>query len=180
MNHEYGTIVAAGTLRLERELPGPIERVWAYLTEPEKRRTWLAGGEMELRVGGRVELNFVFADLTQPGEVIPERYREMGDCHQKLGQVTQCEPPARLAFSWNHDDAAASEVKFELTPVGDKVRMVLTHERLPDRDTLLSVSGGWHTHVDRLIERLEGVPPQPFWAAHLAKREEYDRRIPQD
>ena len=40
--------------RLERLLPGPIERVWAYVTESDKRATWLAGGEMELRVGGKV------------------------------------------------------------------------------------------------------------------------------
>ena len=55
---EYGIVTEAGAVRFERLLPGPIERVWAYLTEPEKRGTWLAAGPMELRVGGRVELNF--------------------------------------------------------------------------------------------------------------------------
>src|SRR5690606_7556689 len=47
-----GEIMDAHTVRFERVLPGPIERVWACLTEPEKRRTWLAGGTMELREGG--------------------------------------------------------------------------------------------------------------------------------
>ncbi|HEY1755821.1 MAG TPA: hypothetical protein VGG72_10525 [Bryobacteraceae bacterium] len=30
------------TARFERLLPGPIERVWDYLTQPDLRRTWLA------------------------------------------------------------------------------------------------------------------------------------------
>ena len=61
---EYATVTAADTVRLERVLPGPIERVWAYLTEPEKRAKWFAGGPMELRVGGRVEFKFRHADLS--------------------------------------------------------------------------------------------------------------------
>ncbi len=52
---EYGVVTESGTVRFERVLPGPIERVWAYLTESEKRGKWLATGNMELRVGGRVE-----------------------------------------------------------------------------------------------------------------------------
>jgi uncharacterized protein YndB with AHSA1/START domain len=51
-------------MRLERLLPGPVERVWAYLTESEKRATWLCGGEFELRVGGRVRLEFDHARPT--------------------------------------------------------------------------------------------------------------------
>jgi uncharacterized protein YndB with AHSA1/START domain len=49
---EYGVVTEAGTIRFERVLPGPIERVWAYLTESKERGKWLASGEMDLRVGG--------------------------------------------------------------------------------------------------------------------------------
>jgi uncharacterized protein YndB with AHSA1/START domain len=45
---KYGTIIAPNTIRFERLLPGPIERVWAYLTDPEKRAKWLASGPMDL------------------------------------------------------------------------------------------------------------------------------------
>jgi len=31
------------------QLPGPIERVWEYLTDPDKRARWFAGGPMEPR-----------------------------------------------------------------------------------------------------------------------------------
>jgi uncharacterized protein YndB with AHSA1/START domain len=47
--HQYVDRVAADTVRLERLLPGPLERAWSFLTESDKRARWLAGGEWELR-----------------------------------------------------------------------------------------------------------------------------------
>ena len=52
----YGEMVEPATLKIERTLPGPIERVWAYLTESDKRRKWLASGNMDLREDGDFEL----------------------------------------------------------------------------------------------------------------------------
>jgi uncharacterized protein YndB with AHSA1/START domain len=40
--NDYGVLTAPDTLRIERLLPGPIERVWQYLTDSDKRATWLA------------------------------------------------------------------------------------------------------------------------------------------
>lgn len=40
--------VDAQTVRFERLLPGPIERVWDYLTRPELQHTWLAESVSEL------------------------------------------------------------------------------------------------------------------------------------
>ena len=42
----YGVLTEPATLKLERLLPGPIERVWAYLVDSGLRRQWLASGEM--------------------------------------------------------------------------------------------------------------------------------------
>ena len=79
---EFGVVTQARTVRFQRVLPGPIERVWAYLTESEKRGRWLASGPMELRVGGRVELNFRHADLTPHVEQPPDKYRHLAEgCH---------------------------------------------------------------------------------------------------
>lgn len=39
--NDRGTI-AGDTVRFERLLPGPIERVWSYLTEGSLLTTWLA------------------------------------------------------------------------------------------------------------------------------------------
>ena len=48
---DFGVATTHDTVRLECLLPGPIERVWRYLTESEARGQWLARGEMDLRVG---------------------------------------------------------------------------------------------------------------------------------
>jgi hypothetical protein len=40
---------AVQAVRFERLLPGPIERVWDYLTKPDLQRTWLAESAAELR-----------------------------------------------------------------------------------------------------------------------------------
>ena len=61
---EYGVATEPGTVRLERVLPGPIERVWKYLTDSDLRAKWLASGDMDLQVGGRTELRFRNSELS--------------------------------------------------------------------------------------------------------------------
>jgi len=171
---DYGESIAKDTVRLERLLPGPIERVWAYLTESEKRGKWLASGEMELRVGGKVQLNFLHSSLTPHQEPIPERFKmmECGDGFE--GTVTHCNPPRLLAYTWGGD---TSEVKFELTPQDEKVLLVITHTRLRDRDEMASVASGWHAHLGILEDNLLGQIPRPFWSAIERLEEEYQRRL---
>jgi hypothetical protein len=55
---EHGVGTEPGMIRSERLLPGPVERVRAYLTEADKRRQRFAGGAMELREGGQADLLF--------------------------------------------------------------------------------------------------------------------------
>ena len=43
----YGALVGPDTLRIQRLLPGPIERVWSYLVDSELRKLWFAEGEFE-------------------------------------------------------------------------------------------------------------------------------------
>ena len=175
---EFGVVTQARTIRFERLLPGPIERVWAYLTESDKRGRWLACGPMELRVGGRVELNFRHADLTPHVEQPPEKYRNLADGFTTHGRVTRCDPPRLLAYTWDEQSEVASEVTFELRPQGDHVLLVLTHRRLGDRATMISVAGGWHAHLAILLDHLNGRAPQPFWSTHARLEAEYDKRLP--
>jgi uncharacterized protein YndB with AHSA1/START domain len=173
--NEYGVVTEPGTLRLERMLPGPIERVWDYLTESKKRGTWLAAGTMELHVGGKVELNFHNARLSAETE-IPERFREKRAGHVILdGRVTACDPPRLLSYTFGD----TGEVTFELTPKGKHVLLVLTHRRLPDRAAMLSVASGWHSHIAILIDTLNGNDPRPFWTTVAEMEAEYEKRLPQ-
>lgn len=169
----HGELIAPMTVRLERMLPGPIERVWSYLTDSDLRSRWLATGEMPEQPGAKVELVWRNDDLSgrdeQRPEGVPEERRM--DC-----EVIRFEAPRLLVLGWG---ASGSEVTFELEPEGAEVKLTLTHRRLPDRGNLLGVSAGWHAHVDILIGVLRGGELPLFWANWTRLRGEYDARLPQ-
>jgi uncharacterized protein YndB with AHSA1/START domain len=174
---KYGKVIAPDTIRFERMLPGPTERVWAYLTDPEKRAKWLASGPMELHVGGTTTLTWKHADLDTVPDEVPEKY---ANGHSMQATITRCEPPYVLGYSWGARADALSEVVFELSKQGDEVLLVLTHHRLPGRKDLLGVSGGWHVHLDILAEHLQGRTSPGFWGKHARLNAEYDERIAKD
>lgn len=163
-----GEVIDANTVRFERLLPGPIERVWAYLTESEKRRKWLASGDFDLREGGKTKLFFRHVELSPKQSPAPERYRKYDEEGGGFdGRVLRCEPPRLLTITWGGDPKHESEVTFELTPQsGGDVLLTLTHRRLVDAAEMLSVSGGWHTHLGVLIDHLNGRTPENFWISH--------------
>lgn len=169
-----------GEVRLVRNLPGPIERVWAYLTEPDKRATWLARGPFEAKTGGRITLEFHNSKLSAPGDKIPAKYA--ADCQDGCnftGRVVRCEPPRVLVHTWGEADGSESEVTFELAPDGGRVRFTLTHRRLGDnRAMLVGVSAGWHTHVAILVAQLEGTPAPSFWSTHTRLETDYEKLLP--
>jgi uncharacterized protein YndB with AHSA1/START domain len=175
----YGTVTGPGEVRIERVLPGPIERVWAYLTESEKRRQWFAAGKMELREGGRLELIFHNSELSHHNEATPEKYQKY-EGYKSTGQVTRFEPPRVLTFLWDEEKGPPSEVTFDLSPHGKEVLLVLMHRRLATRGNMVGVSGGWHIHLAILTDILNGVPPRSFWSNHAKLEAEYERRIPAD
>jgi uncharacterized protein YndB with AHSA1/START domain len=173
---DYGVIIEPNTVRFERLLPGPIERIWAYLVESDKRGRWLASGAVEPRVGGRVDLHFRHADLSPTAEAVPDKYKELENGASFAGRVTRFEPPRLLSHTWGEASGENSEVTFELTSQGDDVLLVLTHRRIAPSQ-MVSVAGGWHTHLGILADRLNGRSPRPFWSAHARLEGEYERRI---
>jgi uncharacterized protein YndB with AHSA1/START domain len=169
---EYGSVVEPGTVRFVRRLPGPIERVFAYLVDSELRRTWFAAGPLEPRVGGAVHFVFHHKEIAPPSEVVPEKYQKE-DGVELHGRVTRCEPPRLLAFTW--DD---SEVSFELEARSAEVILTLTHRKLAGRTEMVDVSGGWHLHLDVLRQRLSGAKTERFWTALEELDREYEARTP--
>lgn len=173
---DFGVMTGPEELRIERILPGPMELVWEYLTDPVKRGTWLAPGPMELVVGGRVELHFRHQDLSPVQEPTPEAH---AGGHTATGRITACEPPRLLRYTWGEGpDAEPSEVTFSLSPWGEEVLLAVTHRRLVSRGHIVSVAGGWHTHLGILADRLAGREPRPFWTAYLDLAGQYDKRLP--
>lgn len=167
----YGVVTEPATVRIQRILPGPIDRVWAYLTQSELRGQWLATGGMDLREGGKVELVWRNDDLNGRREQRPEGFEEE---HRMESVVTRIDPPRLLSFGWN----GGSEVTFELEPQGAEVLLTVTHRRLPDRGTMLGVSAGWHAHLDVLVARFRGTEPPLFWSHWKQLRADYDARLP--
>jgi uncharacterized protein YndB with AHSA1/START domain len=174
IKHSLGTQVDAATLRMERTLPAPIERVWAYLTDPDKRAAWLAGGTMAQQPGELFDLRFDHTQLT--GEVAPERFAECRKPIVQKSKLVRMEAPTLLTISWD-EGPAPSEVTFELTPQGDATQLVLTHRRLASRKDMLSVAGGWHAHVDVLIDVLAGREPQGFWTNLAEVEKGYEAQL---
>jgi uncharacterized protein YndB with AHSA1/START domain len=128
----------------ERLLPGPIESVWDFLTDPRLLPAWFGDGTIEPSVGGKVSL--------------------MGG-HIR-GVVTQWEPPRRLAYTWNVFSSPDSKspypesyLNFVLEPQGGDVLMKLTHlpvlERFEKQNAM-----GWHTFLDLLEGAIRGESPK--------------------
>jgi uncharacterized protein YndB with AHSA1/START domain len=139
------TFVSVAGVRLERLLPGPIERVWEHLTNTQLLHAWFGEkSHIEPRQGGMVRLM---------------------DGHIR-GTVTQWQPPQRLSYTWNvfapgdPPDAVSaypeSYLTLTLEQQGDQVLLVLNHlpvlERFEKQNAM-----GWHTFIDILTDTLEGA-----------------------
>ncbi|KQY95016.1 MULTISPECIES: SRPBCC family protein [unclassified Brevundimonas] len=166
----YGVVTEPMTLTIQRLLPGPIERVWDYLTEADLRRQWLAAGAMDLTMGGSFQFIWRNDELTDPSGARPAGAPEE---HRLEGTITELQAPTRLAITWG----STGGVTFDLEASGDDVILTLTHHRLTDRATLLNIGAGWHAHLDLLGIRLRGGQADPFWDRWHSLKAEYADRI---
>jgi len=167
----YGVLTEPTTLTIQRLLPGPIERIWGYLTQSDLRRQWLASGDMDLCVDAPFELVWHNDELTQPPGTRPEGFSAE---HHMQSRIVEVDPPHKLVFSWGE----RGEVTFELQPKGERVLLTVIHRGVPDRSVLLRVSAGWHMHLDVLASITTGQTPGPFWDGWIRLQADYDHRMP--
>lgn len=174
---ELGRVVDAQTLRMERTLDAPIDKVWGFLVDPAKRTRWLAGGTAAARTGDTFELRFNNDKLTM--EKAPAKYQQYAGEHCMNSRVVALDPPRRLVMTWNEGSPTASEVSFELAATSNgRTRLTLVHSRLAKREGMLSVAGGWHAHLDVLEDVLAERAPRAFWSNLGELSAAYDRVIP--
>ncbi|MGD8789441.1 MAG: SRPBCC domain-containing protein, partial [Burkholderiales bacterium] len=107
----YGELIEPATLKIQRLLPGPVERIWAWLTDSELRRQWLASGDMQPEVGTPFTLTWRNDELTDPPGQRPAGFSEE---HSMDSKITVFDPPRKLAFTWGE----SGEVSFELDQRG--------------------------------------------------------------
>lgn len=167
----YGVVTEPATIRIERLLPGSIDRVWAYLTQSELRRRWLASGDMEMKLGSSFELVWRNDELTDPPGKRPEGF---GEEHRMQSRITELDPPRKMTFTWGE----RGEVSFELEAMGGEVLLTVTHRRISDRANMLMIGAGWHMHLDVLAARLTGTKTEPFWDGWDRLKKEYEPLIP--
>lgn len=164
------TVIEPGTVKLERLLPGPIERVWAYITEADKRAKWLCGGRFELRVGARIRMEFDNNSLSSDKDAPPKyKGREKKGFD---GVVTRLEPMRLLAHTWTWD-SGDTEVIYQLEPRGKEVLLTIVHRRVEGKDATASVMAGWDVHTGILADVLNGAEPRPLWKTHTRLEQEY-------
>jgi uncharacterized protein YndB with AHSA1/START domain len=135
----YETIDGRPALRFERRLGHPVDAVWRAITEPDRLKQWFPS-----TVSGRF----------LPGERLRFGF-EQHDVADMDGEVTEADPPRRLAFYWGDD-----HLRFELEPEGDGCRLLFTC-LLDARDKAARDAAGWHVCLDRLA----GVVEQTDWQA---------------
>jgi hypothetical protein len=154
------------TIQFVRILPGPIEKIWEYLYDSEKRGTWFAKGSFG-KVGEPFELRWKHSELSPHSAVPPESMAEMDRTgHKATNILLKVEKPHLLVFTFGGSKMSPdtiSEVEFKLEEVGDKVRFTLTHSKIPDESYRTGVTGGWHSHLEVLQYRAEGKTPPAFW-----------------
>jgi uncharacterized protein YndB with AHSA1/START domain len=155
--------IAPDSLRFERLLDAPVEKVWQYLTDPNLRARWFMAGPTDLKVGGAFGLTMDHDRLSDGDVPTPERYRPYVG-HRWEERITRLEPPHLLAFTWENGDAG--EVMFELSEAAGKTRLVLTHSGLRGSEDAVDFGGGWHSHLAVLERRLRDEAVPDFWALH--------------
>lgn len=139
-----GEIIPESAVRFVRLLPGPVEKVWAMLTQTERLPEWYGEGAIEPREGGAVSL--------------------MGG-HIR-GVVTGWRPNELLAYTWNVFDPgetvsrfSISYLEFALASEGKTVRLTLTHRPIP-AEFQKQTAMGWHTMLDLIEAGLNGEFPK--------------------
>jgi uncharacterized protein YndB with AHSA1/START domain len=169
-----GVRLDESTVRFERLLPGPIERIWTYLTDSEKRKMWIAAGDMELRKGGKTHWFFQHKNIAKQGSPVPEAFKKVHqEGHVMNGEVLTIDPPRLLSMTWGEH----SEVTFELTEQSNSdVLLTVTHRKLTLGD-MKNVMPGWHAHLGLLADLLNGRDPGDFWVTWQQMHTHYGAQL---
>ena len=177
IEQSYATLIAPDTILLERLLPGPIERVWEYLTDSEKLSTWLGAARIEQRTGTSFVLTMRNSDLSAVPENTPPQYAKYDGTHISECEITRCDPPRILAFLWGKpSDGQQQEVTIALSPKGEEVLLRLTHRCLSGSKRMQGFAAGWHAHLRFLDAWMEGREPGGFWQNFSQIEAAYEER----
>ncbi|MQA05815.1 MAG: hypothetical protein GEV07_24905 [Streptosporangiales bacterium] len=134
------------TLRFERLLAHPQEKVWRAITDPAEMLHWFpATVTTDLAIGAPMRFSF---EGHNP---------DMDATGSETGEVLELDPPKVYAFCW-----AESVLRFELLPTAEGCRLIFTqtlsgtgtHGDLP---STARQAAGWDGCLGLLAARLDGT-----------------------
>jgi uncharacterized protein YndB with AHSA1/START domain len=157
---------APDTIRLERLLDAPVDKVWRYLTEAELRRQWFMGGS-DAAPNGEFELIVDHDNLSEDEVAYPESYAAFkGSVWTE--KVIRFEPPRLLETTFQ--GGKNGRVTYELFADGERTRLVLIHSGIESGTGAQDFGTGWNSHLTVLQEKLAGRTVRDFWALHAESR----------
>jgi uncharacterized protein YndB with AHSA1/START domain len=143
-----GMDVAEQVLRLERVIPASCESLFALWIEPKQIARWWAPDGYEA----------VVHDLeVRPGGQWRIVLRGSGGREAAMGGFFRVvEPPRRLAFSWEWEEAhgahgGKTEVTVTFEPVPGGTRLILAQQSFDSKDARDRHLAGWSAGIDRLM-----------------------------
>ncbi|POX37116.1 toxin [Streptomyces sp. Ru73] len=138
-------------VRFERIYDHPVEKVWAFVTEPDELAHWFPAPRITL-------------DLVPGGTITFAGDPAVPDL-RTTGRILAVDPPRHLSFTWGDD-----ELRFDLAPLdGGRTRFTLT-DVLEARDAAARNAAGWDVCLAALDAFAEGRSfegphsgPTPQW-----------------
>jgi uncharacterized protein YndB with AHSA1/START domain len=124
----------AWVLTLVRDFGHSPEKVWPWLTDPDRLRQW--SPIVPDRAFDSVE---------------PRKVRENPDDEPFTGDVLSVDPPRELVHRWGDD-----VVRWRLEPTDTGCRLTL-EQTMRERDTAAMNAAGWHLCLDVLGDVTNGV-----------------------
>jgi uncharacterized protein YndB with AHSA1/START domain/DNA-binding transcriptional ArsR family regulator len=152
---KYAEPWTAALSSLKQRLEDPVEKVFEIYIRTTPERLWEAITDPDIRskynFGARIDSTWT--------KGAPYEMRH-GDFALGEGEILEIDPPHRLVHTmtalWSDEvkDEGASRVTWEIEPVGDSCRLLLTHDELRDGANN-EIYGGWPMILSGLKTWLE-------------------------
>ena len=137
------------TIRIEKTLDAPIERVFDAWLDPKGIAVWMCPAEgtrvpdpkLDARVGGQFDFS-----MDVGGELLPH-----------VGEYTVIDRPRVLEFTWKSPGTHQLDTRVTLefsSPADGKTLLRLTHRLLPNTEASQMHQAGWQRIVDCLAKEI--------------------------
>jgi uncharacterized protein YndB with AHSA1/START domain len=159
----------AGAVVIERSFDAPVNLIWQMWTVPEHFKAWygpdgatIPVAKMEVRPGGK---RLVCMEIPTPDGPMQMwfsgEYRDVVENERLVyteavsDQNGHVLAPADTGAAQGHP--TTTEVRVELSEMGDRTEMVMTHTGIPDDSP---GAAGWMTALDKLATYVGTRPDQ--------------------